>query len=554
MTRYNNYRDVNYRDVAKFKSLVVVTLVATAFWFGGPAESSFSQGNHKVAKIKADFANAGNRTKIIEARRPIDAVIEGRESLAPNQEQFDYYFTQYYFPLLTQTQYVKSITSKDPLRDLARNRRELLDRYVRKTQVPEVHDHLTQLVHENMVKIVQMEFHPAVRYTAMLIIGDLNQREAQQEGDDYTPAVPLLSALSTMITELENPEHTDAVSIAGLIGVLRHVELDRFVPEADRISADQQARIFKLAMALASTEQPPEGRSKEAHFWVRRRAIEVLTALDYSEGSQELAVLLDTLISKKEMSLNFRCAAAAAIGRITLSKDFVKDPAAKAAKLGLLAVAACRDEIERLNELKDEEQQLGIGGRRSGAGMMMSEMGDDDEFGLNFGGASLEGRQRNPKRSKRKKKPKQDPRLTLSRRNLKSRLHCVQIGLQGPTEEGGGGIVALASDEQQQQQLAQISDAVKKLSKHCDDSKATAGRILVHVAQEGRSLVALVRRFPAANGGGIVEGDLPDLDTDLDEATDDAESSEEQPAGDGSQPSPEEPVPAEPPADEPASQ
>ena len=65
--------------------------------------------------------------------------------------------------------------------------------------------------------MAKQNYHPAARYNAMLIVGELNDKEAVKGGSSPTAPEPSAQALIAMLKELDSPTQIDPVRVACLI-------------------------------------------------------------------------------------------------------------------------------------------------------------------------------------------------------------------------------------------------------------------------------------------------------------------------------------------------
>lgn len=119
----------------------------------------------------------------------------------------------------------------------------------------------------------ERNFSPAVRVNALLMIGDLNEREPNFRGEGAVPYPAALPALLEYISP-ERPvtDLNDALRVAALAGVLRHAQEKAGPANPARDEA------VRLLQELSQAENPPAGRSEEIHNWLRDRASQILAA------------------------------------------------------------------------------------------------------------------------------------------------------------------------------------------------------------------------------------------------------------------------------------
>jgi hypothetical protein len=442
--------------------------------------------------------NEKDRTQIGEffARRNlVREILTGRAPLDGSKTEFDEYFTRQIFAEMTVTAEIGQLTE--------RRQKFFRENVHRVTGQPKaVHDALIQLTFQIMQVLVTgrqgKHFHPAVRCNAMLIIGELNQDEATGIASSLRPAVPHAAALEFMLQQLNDPNQIDEVRMAALIGILRHADIYRksallAVGQGD--SQQQQQRnqkIYAAAIKIAQQKDPPQGRTTEGHAWMRRRALDILIALN--AGSDQVNELVQELIADPNEPVSLRLTAAEAIGKLN-AIGANSDPAATAEKIASIAAEVCKSELAWWDsETKREEERklMRQSGQGAGGAMMMGEgygAGDEyqtpesdqtammsDPYGAGnspYGaGNSPYGVAGGAKKVEEKKKV--DARIDRTQRRLKNCLYYVKLALDGdpsfakakPTRRGEApanateaGLLA-KGDQKQKAQIKELSSAV----------------------------------------------------------------------------------------------
>ena len=198
------------------------------------------------------------------------------------------------------------------------------------------------------------EFSPAVRVNAMLMIGELN--EAEPATTTELPK-PLAAAVPVLREAVEDASQLDAVKIAALDGLLRHVRLGG---ARDR---DEGPRLLKAMLNLVDTPAPPQGRTADGHAWMRSLAADFLGELKWAGSNGEVIKSLAKMVAESDSPLSSRCAAARALGRLNLQGVSGLNPSDIARGLGGLAVDACKAESEPISRrrLKDRLTAVWLG-------------------------------------------------------------------------------------------------------------------------------------------------------------------------------------------------
>ena len=284
-----------------------------------PSDASAPLPKKKTYRqLPVDQGLRSQRTKISNMLR--DGIPAGQEAA------FDDYYRKYAFALWTDPSQFPSLPS---LRKALRN--ELYT-----AGGGAVYDHLNQLALDQLGTMAKSdEFHPAVRFNALLAIGDLNVANPAM-GE---MSKPLPAAREVLLPVFEDEQMSDTVKIGALLGLLRHVKL----------GVDEEAvreRIASDMLKLASATEATPGRSVEGHSWMRIRAIEALGALPSEVQPQATAKTLLEVCKETDAPFSIRAAAVEALGRRTWTEESGLLPVEAAKSLGQLAVDAVEAEID----------------------------------------------------------------------------------------------------------------------------------------------------------------------------------------------------------------
>ena len=329
------------------------------------AERAYDKQMSKDERKKIQDA----KSLVQKLRLDVGKVLRGSTELSLDDDQtrarFDAWYTRYYFARLTHQEH---------LDEWPKTRQELLKILTQPTVPAKVHDHVVDLTMQVMMTIAKGNYHPVARYNAMLLIGKLNNREAALIGETKRLPVPSIQALASMLNELENPNQIDAVRVAALVGILRHVRMDRQLPGSNRrlVNGPGEKRIVDLMLSLVNAKDPPAGRSREGHDWMRRRAVEILGWLGSVGDNDKVFVALDALVADDAAPVSLRCAAAEALGRLNYPARLSVNVVEMAKKLGALGAYAClkearRVELQQEREQKEKAAASGVGAYGAGA-------------------------------------------------------------------------------------------------------------------------------------------------------------------------------------------
>ena len=294
------------------------------------------------------------------------AVVRNPSRYATDKAKFQEYFTGYYFPEMTQD-------SPAALADLGDKRYDLFRKYLWAADNEQLQRELTEIAFSAARKIAgaaNPPYHPAVRYNAVLILGQLDQQYAVETGANRRPPVPLPEA-TELLTKIVAAAAADrpvpaAVTLAALIGLDRHAQYrDALAPgAADAMTA--------ALLKLVSHEKPIQDMDRESFDWLRLRAAGVLARLGSVGPKNEVHDALVELIAEFK-SLDDRINTAALLENLNY-KDVKIDGSATAEQVFKLARDLGAAEAKRAEDFQNT--LIGGGGSLGPArGEMFMSMG-----------------------------------------------------------------------------------------------------------------------------------------------------------------------------------
>lgn len=257
-------------------------------------------------QIKTYKAADGSEVKIPAQPRlkrfRIQEILRSGKVPAADEPAFEEYFMYI----------VAEFTFKRNLSRLAELRSELKRYYLqeagRDAGGSELHDRLAQLMLAQFLAIALDEaFAPAVRYNAILVMGDLNLREGTPPGRE--DLVPLPQAVQPLLDVASNRQHPYYLRVGALVGIERHLR------SRDGIAAEFRRRLSQdlTAMLQDATDESVGG------VWLRRRAARCLSlvALKYPDLiNPGVGIVLGDIVANDKADLAFRCDAAYALGAL----------------------------------------------------------------------------------------------------------------------------------------------------------------------------------------------------------------------------------------------
>ena len=292
-----------------------------------------------------------------------------------NQQLLTGWYQNYHFALMTQA------TS---MGDIDLQRLEFIKELTMICTDNSIHSHVVdQIAIPQMTAFLQENYHPVVKYNAMLIIGQLNS-QVVLTNEGRTVPVPLPAALTFMVNAIQSGAETDAILLASWIGVLRHVRLNRL---NQNIAGSDIVTIAGEAMKLLNQATPPANRSAAGHVWLQRRVIDVLAMI--GQDDQKILPKILSIMRDEKAAMSLRLTAARALKYFNYSPSTQVPVESTSNALGTLIVRICRNEIDRVDQEKalaalqeasgvsDAEGDMGMGGAMGGMGGAMGGMGGD---------------------------------------------------------------------------------------------------------------------------------------------------------------------------------
>lgn len=267
----------------------------------------------------------------INLRRVKEILRNGRFNDQAEQQLFDGYYRSYALALWSVPE------NRDRLADY--RRRLSLD--LRNYRSGPIHAHLNSLVLGYMTNLAkpdpaQGNFHPATRVNAMLMIGELNEVEAATP--TATPK-PLPQALPVLVDAVKDPQQSDAVKVAALVGIARHAEFGGVN------SPEQQTLVAEALLGLIRANVPA-GLGAAGQCWMRAQAAEVLGELGSVGDRGAVADALAAMVADGQLPASTRSAAAKAMGQLNYRGASGLDLTGLAIPLGQLAVDASAAEAQ----------------------------------------------------------------------------------------------------------------------------------------------------------------------------------------------------------------
>jgi len=286
-----------------------------------------------------------------------------------DKQLFDAFFTQYYFPAMTRTE-------PENLADLGSLRQELFTRFLWVTPSEQLQKDLTEKAFKAMGPIViESAYHPAVRFNAILVIGQLDEQYAIEAGPDRRPPKPLPNANKALDSIVDAAADGKPVPPQLLVGAL--IGLERHARFHEALPPDAVVAMSAVVLKLLDREEPLPNTDSDVAAWIKLKAVAVLAELGSVGGENKAHLALMRMVGDDNLSLDNRCQAADLLRK--LNYDGVKlDAKTTVDPLMQLAVDVADSEGKRA--AKFQNRMIDGGGSSRSRGPRGSVRGEDEKY------------------------------------------------------------------------------------------------------------------------------------------------------------------------------
>ena len=173
------------------------------------------------------------------------------------------------------------------------------------------------------------DFHPAVKLNAVLILGDLNDKQPKRNRPET--AEPRLNTQMDLIAYLQSPDQlSDVLLVGALTGMQRHAR--------ESLDPQTKKRVGKVLLEILKSQRMT-ARDPSVVIWVRRQAIDTLAQLKPKNEKIFLRV-----IENANEPVQLRIAAVEAVQKLNLTNLSPGSIDRFAKGLAQLAVDICEEE------------------------------------------------------------------------------------------------------------------------------------------------------------------------------------------------------------------
>lgn len=362
------------------------------------AAAPYAQAQFKAMPIDESAGSLGMTRARSYARNPTGD--------AERSKAFGLFIKDYYLPLMTQYDAAS-------LGELAKRRSDFVRSFLRNAD-PTVAQGVTKLTYPIMKQVVEARCHPAVRYNAMLLLGDLDAEYATRTTDPK-PLSDANTYLAKYVTDGINDAGTPAPLIVGaLVGLERHAKSIAGLPPANR------AATATALLAVLEKDEFPQDIQASVAQWLNVIAARGLAGIGQLGDGNKVHLAMMQAIGDEDARLNTRVRIAEQLEAYKPAYESATgvDERKTVETLLQLATDIAADEKERAIEY--EEDTLGPGG---------GGMGRRGGFSGGFRGGGLGGESDLPSEF-------QVRRILLRLTGLSKALNAVKPAVKDPRYAG----------------------------------------------------------------------------------------------------------------------
>ncbi len=331
---------VDLRIRVVWRTLLAVALVGAIGFFSVPA---CAQAGFKSDPVDQRHRRNGTRAKRF-AKAPT--------SDAKDKADFGGYVLRYYLPLLTRPEPEALARLADLRYDFFRSFIWGADPSIQRVLTPRIFDKMTKIVRDR-------QYHPSVRYNAILMIGLLDTTYA----NDASATKPLPNANALLTAMVQQGVEKSAVPAPLLVGAL--IGLERHAKSWKGLPAQHRTATVDALLAVLAKEDLPQDISTKVQRWIKVIAVRGLANTgSLGEGAKIHKAFLALLVDEN-FRLNNRVQIVALLGEMGEAYKSAADIDQKETAQALLSLASAiaADEKQRAEDF--ENLSLSTGGGRS---------------------------------------------------------------------------------------------------------------------------------------------------------------------------------------------
>ncbi len=266
------------------------------------------------------------------------------------------------------------------LDDLPKLRRDIKNLLLLAKSGP-AHDRVNALVYDVLAKVLRSSYpdhEAAIKYNALLLLGDLNEDDQPGKPKPWSKPFPVL------LKVVQSPKFKDYMKTAALVGIERYAVLGA-------IPADNVADVTKVLVDLVNQQDPPAGRDPAAHQYLRRCAGEILAFIGRPGPGNCVVKALENVAVDPKARPTLRCEMAQFLGQLKYPPAAKVDLQQLANGLGHQTIEVCKQELDaakaanraprrRMIVYSLASTMVAVGGNDGKGGLKSSASGTTAEF------------------------------------------------------------------------------------------------------------------------------------------------------------------------------
>lgn len=284
---------------------------------------------------------------------PVDATLARQRQIAiqfaknpdnARRQAFSDYLSKYHFPAMTRP---------DPasLAELGALRFDLFSKLIWPAAEP-VQNEVTKQALDFGVRVVRRsaEYHPAVVYNAVLVLGGLDRSYGIDKGPDARPATPLPEG-NTILCQIVAASLQGKLPPSMLVGAL--VGLERHTRAFESLDLASKKRTGEALLAVLNHKKFPTSVDPKVVGWMRMQAVLALANIGIAGPNGAILSAVASQVSSEELPLSERCRCAALLAKFKMDGVPPAVGQAIAESIARLTIEVAKYEDQQATEFTD---------------------------------------------------------------------------------------------------------------------------------------------------------------------------------------------------------
>jgi hypothetical protein len=303
----------------------------------GTAVFTFALGWALALPLVADAAGKIDKA-LPNKKNEIQAMLRAGNIQPADEALFDSYFNDFLLEQFVNPWPGLPKIFTYSLDDLPRLRKDIKN-FLNLDKTGTAYKHLNDLILKKITKkggllgVTHPDHDAAIKYNALLLLGDLNEIDASGKPKPWATPFPTLLLAAT------SPKAKDYMKVAAMVGIERYAAFGA-IPQA------KTSAVIDAMVALVNLQDPPANRDPAVHQYLRRSAGQILAYIGSPGPNNSVVKAFEKVVADPKTRPTMRCEMALFLGQIKYPQPVKVDLQQLANSLGHETVEVCRQEID----------------------------------------------------------------------------------------------------------------------------------------------------------------------------------------------------------------